>query len=814
MKRLKKIILWVLAIGIIVIILAVAGLALFFPKEKVKAMAIEKMSAAFDREVTIEAISVSFLGGIGAYLENIRISNPDKFEERYFLEAKALDVKLRFWPLLKKQIIVDKLILVKPRISLRKLTDGTVNYKFGAVDSLAPAAVKEKLPEESKLAVSAISFQNMAVKKGRLTYIDDSSKIQILAVDLDLESKVETARKAVFNSSGKFSIDSLNIVMDTVTYPAMTVKVDYDAVYDMGEDRIQLNETGLKVNDIRLKLKAEVPRFSVLDRADLKVTSGKTAFNDLLKILPDQYKSMFDAYNINGNIELTADIIYDEKTKDTIQYSGNLTLSEIGVMMSEYPGQIKLSEGTVEFKNDFASVNIPKMTYENNPLQLTCNVSGFDKPKVDGSAKGTFDLAAMGPFLSESGNTQLSGSMTFDIKFAGPVEQLGKMKLQGDLGIANAAYSAETLPEPIQSLNLEAKIDNRDINIENMAVKFPSSDFVLKGKLTDAFPYFLPGYGEKAKKPFLSFEMKSHRLDVDRLFPEAAPGEGVNLAELPLDSLPPIILPDIDGKGIVNIDTLIYLKVEFTNLNGDIDIKNRIINAANVTGKVYTGSVNGRASIDLNDFENPKYSGQYDASDVEVNDFLTRFTSLGGHLFGKVNMKGDFDASGWEPEDLIKSLTLDGSALINQAKLVNFDLINKMAQSFNFKAGGEETIKDLASSFKVENGRVIFDALTFFNNMGDWNVSGSVGFDGSLDYSGDVLLTEKMSSELLSQSNMISGVAGMLQEKESGRVRVGFKLGGTYKNPKPTLDLTPAKDKLQDKLKDKVGDALKGLFGK
>ena len=98
--------------------------------------------------------------------------------------------------------------------------------------------------------------------------------------------------------------------------------------------------------------------------------------------------------------------------------------------------------------------------------------------------------------------------------------------------------------------------------------------------------------------------------------------------------------------------------------------------------------------------------------------------------------------------------------------------------------------------------------------MGDWNVSGSVGFDGSLDYSGDVLLTEKMSSELLSQSNMISGVAGMLQEKESGRVRVGFKLGGTYKNPKPTLDLTPAKDKLQDKLKDKVGDALKGLFGK
>ena len=400
------------------------------------------------------------------------------------------------------------------------------------------------------------------------------------------------------------------------------------------------------------------------------------------------------------------------------------------------------------------------------------------------------------------------------MRFNGSIEKLGDVKLQGDLGISRAAYSAETLPEPIEAFDMKAKINDRDINIERMAVKFPSSDFELKGKLADAFPYFLPGYGEGAKKPFLSFEMKSHRLDVDRLFPEVVPGEAVNLAELPLDSLPPIILPDIDGKGIANIDTLIYSKVEFTNLKGDIDIKNRVINASNVTGKVYTGNVNGRASVDLNDFENPKYSGQYNATEVEVNDFLNRFTSLGGHLFGKVNMKGDFDASGWEPEDLIKTLTLDGSALINQAKLVNFDLIKKMAQSFNFKAGQEETIKDLASSFKVKDGRVIFDAMTFFNNMGNWNVIGSVGFDGSLDYSGDVLLTEKMSSELLSQSNLISGVAGMLQEKESGRVRVGFKLGGTYKNPKPTLDLTPAKDKVQEKLKDKVGDALKGLFGK
>jgi len=570
----------------------------------------------------------------------------------------------------------------------------------------------------------------------------------------------------------------------------------------------------LKINDVDLRLQAEIPKLTELTRADIKIGADKTSIAGLLDLLPEEYRALLEGYNIDGGLTVEAEVKYDESTPDTMQYSGNMTLRDIAVSTSEYPGDMVIKSGKAAFKNDYADIEISEASFENNPLSLTCEINGFDKPVVDGAVDGKIDLATLKAYLLESGNPQLTGEMAFDMKFNGPVEQPGKMKLQGDLNVTNATYSAETLPEPIEALDISAKIDDRDIIINSMKTKFTSSDFDLKGKLADAFPYFIPGYEKEARKPFLSFEMHSNRLDIDKLFPEAAPGEGENLTELPLDSLPPIILPDIDGKGIAKVDTLIYSRVEFSNINGDVDIKDRVIRAQNVTGKVYTGDVKGEAAIDLNDFENPAYSGKYEAAQIEVNDFLSRFTGLGGHLFGKVNMNGDFNAAGWEPEDLIKSLTLDGSALINQAKLVNFDLVKKMAQTFNFSASDEETIKDLASSFRVENGRVMFDAMTFFNNMGDWNIAGSVGFDGSLDYSGDVLLTEKMSGELMKSSDLVAGVASMLKEDKSERVRVGFKLGGTYKNPKPVLDLSPAKEKLEDKLKDKVGDALKGLFGK
>ncbi|UCD93899.1 MAG: hypothetical protein JSU69_09015, partial [Candidatus Zixiibacteriota bacterium] len=394
---------------------------------------------------------------------------------------------------------------------------------------------------------------------------------------------------------------------------------------------------------------------------------------------------------------------------------------------------------------------------------------------------------------------------------------LGRIDQNATLSVKDASYSATTLPEPDQSFGRDARIDSRDIIIDNMMARFPSSDFSMKGKLADAFPYFIPGYEEKARKPYLTFELKSQRFDVDKLFPEAVPGEGANLAELPPDSLPPILLPDIDGKGTGEIDTLIYSRVEFTGITSDVTIKDKVIYISNAKGNVYSGKITGETQVDLNDFQNPKYSGKYDAAEIEADDFLTRFTKFGGHLFGKVNLSGDFSASGWEPDQLMNSLSMNGKALFNQARLVNFEPILEMAQTLNFKTFKEETIKDLASAFYVADGRVGFDTLKFLSGFGDWDITGSVGFDGSLNYGGEVLLSEKVTNDLLNQSGLVSGLAQMLKDDKSGRVKVPFKLSGTYLKPKIAADFSvqeKVQEELKDELKDKAADALKKLFKK
>lgn len=939
MKRLKKIIIWVIAIVMSIVVIGVAGIIIFFPKEKIKEMAVERISSILDRQVTIDGISVSFLGGLGAYLEGIKISNPEGFREAYFLDAKALDVKLQLLPLLKKQVAVDRLILVEPEIALRRLDNGKVNYRFGAIDSLAPPAVKERLPAESKLAVSAISFDNLVIKEGRLDFVDDSLDIRFSAVDISLESKLETPQEFVFHAFGDIAIDSLLISSDTIDFPPFSVKASYDARYDIMQDSLILSKSSISINENKFNIEGTIPDLATLSYADFQIESGHIDIENVLALLPQEYKTSLQAYNIGGELTLNAAVKYDNTTKDTLQYKGKVNFSTIRLSSMDFPGQLLINSAQADFENDFVNLNIQNASFENNRFEASIGVGNFDNPIVDGKLTGSIDLASLNsylpeadtsdisgtisfrmnfkgpvktlsrmrltgtvavenatyssttlpepiqsanlamriesrdiivekfdvkfqsstitmkgkvsnalpylvskldssiqasstgelnldgevsgsidmafltPYLPQECNPKVSGDMAFDIKFNGPPEKPSKMQLSGKVSIAKAAYDDATLPEPVESLNLDMKIDNRDIVINKLNVQFSSSDFALTGKLSDALPYFIPGYSEKARKPYLSFELTSNRFDVDKLFPEVAPGEGTNPAQLPADSIPSFILPDINGDGSGTIDTLIYTQIEFTNIRSDININNRKILIDNVVGNVYTGSITGETEIDLNDFENPRYSGKFNATQIEVNDFMTRFTGFGGHLYSKVDMSGSFSASGWESDSIISSLSMEGRAVFDEGRLVNFDLIKKLADNLNFKTFEEETLRDGHTSFRVADGRVEFDTLKFFSGMGDWDVTGSVGFDGSLDYRGQVLLTEKVSNDLLSKYGLVSGLAGLFKESKSDRVNVPFKLTGTYSKPKISIDFS-AGEKLKQEAKEKLGDALKKLFKK
>ncbi|MDH3890794.1 MAG: AsmA family protein [candidate division Zixibacteria bacterium] len=451
-------------------------------------------------------------------------------------------------------------------------------------------------------------------------------------------------------------------------------------------------------------------------------------------------------------------------------------------------------------------------------LMADSTVASSVTPSMDGSVEGSLNLGMLQRFLDQEAHAQLTGQITMDLRLAGSADNLANFKPHGTLSISDGSYHNDGWPEPIERLDAQLIIRPDTIDVEELKIEFQTSDMSVTGKLIDPFPYLLPLEivdQSQVKKPNFKFDLTSHRLNIDSLFPEAVPGSGNNRASLPADSVSSVILPDINGRGSFHIDTLIYSAVEFTGIDGRVMIKDRKIVCTDVTGNAYSGGISGNTTIDLSDFEIPVYQGEFQARQIEVDDFITRFPVLpmgGGYVFGKIDMDGSFNAVGWEPEDFLNSLKMDSRLDMNEGKLrtsgATFELVNSLASKLGEEFSREQPLKNAATNLYVKDGKVGIDKLiTKLGDLGDLELDGFYGiFDGSLNYNGTILLSQERSKKLM------GGLGSLFGSGNTGRVKLPLSIGGTFDNPKPSLDTDAIKDNLGDNLKKEAEGLIKGLF--
>jgi|GEM_PF-4455122 len=781
MNKVLRVLVWVVAVAAVLIIVTIGAVALFFPKEKAKDLALQRLSTALNREVKIDGVDISFWGGLGVYLKGIKISNPRGFTWDQFMEAEALDIKLRFWPLLKGEIAVDRTIIVSPRIGLFKTRTGQVNYLFGVIDSLTPEPMKDKMTDEGKVAATAISFENLSIKNGHIDYVNDSSKSALTIFGLNLNSRLTNPSENIFNFNGNAAMDSLKFRTEETTFPTLHIEAGYSASADLNKSQASINNTTLTVNGIAMKVQAGIPNIETFDFANLEITAENSRIDELLALVPESYKDQIKDYKIDGRLNLKALVKYNAKQEsEPFTYSGNLEIRDLNLTSKRSPGSAEIAAITADFTS----------------IDFNASISN-----------GRVNLKLLEPMIDSTGQTNLDGNLTMNLKASGKIDNLYGAKISGDVELPDGKYSSPSMAEPLQKIDLKATLTPGSLNLQKMDIAFASSDASLTGQLRDPFPGLIPGYDKSFTRPFLTFELTSSKFDYDSMFPdsleEAAAATGT-------DSIPIAIpLPDIDASGTGKFNSLIYNGVDFTNVTTNISVKDRVIKFDDVDGNVYTGKIQGNAAIDLSDSTDPKYSGTYKADKIQLDDFLEKFAGFGGHIFGEFNMDGTFGASGWDPEPILNSLSMNGDALLKNGKMVNMGVLEKIAEQLDVKMLDEEAIRDLTTKFHVEDGKVNLDDFTFTSRYGNWTLGGYIGFDGALNYKGSVLLTEEMSSVVLKKLNALQ----YFQEGgKTKRLDVPFTLKGTYKTPDPKLDYQEA-IKRNLPTKGAVKDLLNNLLG-
>lgn len=125
MKAIKVILIILVVLGLVAAA-GVWGLTRYLEQPEVRQKLTSLASHATGTEVRLEDLKVSIFRGIE--LRGVTIGNPDGFAGN-LLTAKAFVLRYRLWPLVRKRVVVDAIVLETPTIELVKNAQGQWNFE-------------------------------------------------------------------------------------------------------------------------------------------------------------------------------------------------------------------------------------------------------------------------------------------------------------------------------------------------------------------------------------------------------------------------------------------------------------------------------------------------------------------------------------------------------------------------------------------------------------------------------------------------------------------------------------------------------------
>jgi len=256
MKKLLK----VAGIVVGILVLLIIGLSIFvksyLSSDRLKPIILPKAEAMTGRKVLLDDISVSLFKGIIAK----GLSVKERDGQRDFVKVGRFILSYRLLPLLKKQLVISKIEIGSPSISIKKerggrynFSDITENRSKGPQEPQKPSG-----PGQQGLPVSIVA-DRFYIRNASLTFVDEGKELPDISIALDAEFK------------GGLEKDG-------------TPRMDFGLVY--------FKEIKAKLKDIEVKVSGKIEMDAKTVRANLQTMIGKDTIE--LSVTAKDYRSAPD----------------------------------------------------------------------------------------------------------------------------------------------------------------------------------------------------------------------------------------------------------------------------------------------------------------------------------------------------------------------------------------------------------------------------------------------------------------------------------------------------------------------------------------
>ncbi len=221
------------ALGIVVILLL--GFSIFVKSylsgERLKALVIPRLEALTGRTVTIDKIDIAVFKGV--VIKGLDIK--ERGSNQDFVRMQEFTLYYSLLPLLRKQLVINKLEITSPYIAIKREKSGA--YNFTDIPGRSAEAAKGKKPEEKGGVPFTLAADRIHISDGTIKFTDDQKKIPDVTADIsdmvlkasiagglavtghaDLRSLTAAPGGVRTNTSGKIEVaeSTIKVALNTV----------------------------------------------------------------------------------------------------------------------------------------------------------------------------------------------------------------------------------------------------------------------------------------------------------------------------------------------------------------------------------------------------------------------------------------------------------------------------------------------------------------------------------------------------------------------------------------------------------------------
>ncbi len=819
-KRTKRLLVTLCVIAGVIIAASII-LRVVLTKERLTAMIVPRIEARAGAEIEFADIGIRFPFGFGVRIDRLQVS-------RVMPEGGAISLTAE-----KFNVDVSLMSLVRRRPEVKSVTLGGAALSITGVAPDIDVEVEQLGAKLSMTPFDSIFVLDPDISAEKITIITTATgermELPPLSFSGRVEAQADLTRAAV--RDGKLSIADL---------AAFQVEGDMADLRGSREFTMSVKSSGLEVKQLfgllvekgLLKLPEDQPEFTV--------ESGTAGIEARAAGMVSDPSGIM----VSGRFDME-ELVVSVRPAPALTADGSVDFSDSRVSSKNLSLKTEKSKATVAFGMDIDKAQ-KKPEYLSFDVQARIDLgelssiapAGPDQEEpivMEGTLKTVFKGGARPVTLKNLFPPKDGGTTPEKISRAWK-----DLKLDGTIDLSADELSGEKGPASISSLETTAAINGGSVKSIDASFDMGGRPWKVKGEMKDVMPALaeLMLFAQKGEmpetlgpvldglinSPDMSIYVEGRAFDAAAFQAEAekakisadksSGGGGAPMEKAGADPMiaNPVTLLMLKKTFVsVKVDSIISKGAVLTSLDARGRISNGVLRADPVTVEYAGGKGKGRLVSDLRDPSKIRNDIDIDFTGIDAGKALSGFNSAGGLVSGKFAMKLDGRFAAGPGMDILQNLTATGRAT-STSGTVDFTRFMAPLKSAGFNLSSIEKFDfhEWTEKFVIDKGRVSSEVWTIKSNSGDWDVAGSFGFDGTLDYKAGLVINPQQQAQMKDLAKYAAIID--LFKDDAGNILLMLDIGGTAKQPKVRLDQSRAKENAGKKLIDGARDKLKDLF--